>query len=148
MHRQNHGYWKIIKKRDVSFIYVPNDINDKSSRCSLAFHLSFIVNMQVTVFCTSDVCGAGASDEMRVRSSSEGGFYSSQATQKLLEIPTTASAIADWPLCGLHMSPYSGWICACQSCVLCRCLQLVFLSQCYRIVRQTDHRTLQNIDSS
>ena len=63
-----------------------NDINDKSSRHSFTFHLSFFAEVQVTVFWISDVCHSFTSDDLNVRSVSEGGFYSSQAAQKLLEI--------------------------------------------------------------
>ena len=62
-------------------------------RHSLVFHLDFYYP---SAGYSVDVCGAGASSELNVRSESQGSLYASQAARNYLRFPATASACADW----------------------------------------------------
>ena len=64
-------------------------------RCSLAFHLNFVVQVQVTVLMF--VVQVQVTDW----SESEGGFYTSQTARSYLRFTTRASACADW---------FSAWV--------------------------------------
>ena len=48
-----------------------------------------------------DMCSASASNELNVRSESQGGLYASQAARSYLRFTATASACADW---------FSAWV--------------------------------------
>ena len=77
------------------------------------------------------MCDGCASDELKVRIASEGGFYHLKQLESYLRFPTTASACADWSsVWVIHESIFRLNLCVPKLCVekMCStCVSIVML---------------------
>ena len=86
MSSEAHGYVKSV--HIVTVIKMVLLCNNNSLKCSLAFHLNFIIQVQVTVLmCAMQVQVVN----WMVRSEKQGSLYTSQAARSYLRFPATAT---------------------------------------------------------